>query len=90
MNKVNPKKKNDVKKLRLEAARLAEIMNRAEYVKPRQLYLQNFIRGVFFGFGSLLGATLLVAVLVWLLSIFDSLPLVGPMMENARQIIRGR
>lgn len=36
----------------------------------KQVYLMNFARGLFFGFGSVLGATLLVALLVWLLSLF--------------------
>jgi hypothetical protein len=28
----------------------------------------NFVRGVFFGFGSVLGGTLLIALLVWTLA----------------------
>lgn len=34
-----------------------------------QVYKMNFIRGMFFGFGSVLGGTLLVALTVWLLSV---------------------
>jgi len=37
------------------------------------IYKMNFIRGVFFGFGSVLGGTLLVALIIWLLSIFGDL-----------------
>lgn len=33
-----------------------------------QVYKMNFIRGVFFGFGSVLGGTVVVALLIWLLS----------------------
>lgn len=35
-----------------------------------QVYKMNFIRGIFFGFGSVLGGTLLVALLAWLLGAF--------------------
>ncbi len=35
-----------------------------------QVYIMNFVRGVFFGFGSVLGATVVVAVIVWMLSRF--------------------
>ncbi len=37
--------------------------NRRRY----QVYKMNFIRGMFFGFGSVLGGTLLVGLVVWLL-----------------------
>lgn len=33
----------------------------------RQVYWMNFVRGVFFGFGSLLGGTIVVAIVVWVL-----------------------
>ena len=36
----------------------------------RQIYLMNFFRGLFFGFGSVLGATLLIALTVWMLGKF--------------------
>lgn len=38
-----------------------------------QVYWMNFTRGLFFGFGSVLGATVLVALLVWLLGQFAGL-----------------
>jgi len=37
------------------------------------IYKMNFIRGIFFGLGSVLGGTLLVALIIWLLSIFGDL-----------------
>jgi hypothetical protein len=33
-----------------------------------QIYRMNFIRGVFFGLGSVLGGTIVVALLIWVLS----------------------
>lgn len=33
----------------------------------RQVYWMNFVRGIFFGFGSLLGGTIVVATVVWVL-----------------------
>lgn len=38
-----------------------------------QVYFMNFTRGLFFGFGSVLGATLLVAISVWLLGQFGNI-----------------
>lgn len=42
--------------------------------KRSRVYLTNFIRGMFFGVGSVLGATVLVAFLLWLLNLFSDVP----------------
>jgi hypothetical protein len=48
-----------------------------------QIYWFNFIRGIFFGLGSALGATVLLAAIVWLLNIFTDLPGgIGEFIEN--------
>lgn len=40
-----------------------------DYAKNRRhIYLTNFLRGIFFGFGAFLGGTILVALIVALLS----------------------
>lgn len=33
-----------------------------------QIYKMNFFRGIFFGLGSILGGTIVVALLIWILS----------------------
>ena len=38
----------------------------------KQVFLMNFLRGIFFGLGSALGATLLVAILIWVLGQFGN------------------
>jgi hypothetical protein len=40
----------------------------------QQVYWMNFIRGLFFGVGSVLGGTLVIAILVWLLSLLTDIP----------------
>ncbi|MDB5177685.1 MAG: hypothetical protein JWO61_68 [Candidatus Saccharibacteria bacterium] len=39
-----------------------------------QVYLMNFIRGIFFGLGSALGASVVIALILWLLSLFTDIP----------------
>jgi len=39
-----------------------------------QVYWTNFIRGMFFGLGSVLGGTIVIAVVIWLLSQLVDLP----------------
>lgn len=38
------------------------------YLERAKVYQVNFFRGVFFGFGSVLGGTILIALVVWLLA----------------------
>lgn len=38
------------------------------------IYWLNFTRGIFFGVGSVLGGTLVVALVLWLLSLLVDLP----------------
>jgi hypothetical protein len=42
-----------------------------------QVYWMNFTRGIFFGFGTLLGGTILVAILAWILAQFAGYPYIG-------------
>lgn len=52
------------------------------YANRGKVYRVNFVRGVFFGFGSVLGGTVLVAVLVWILSkLFNWLPFIGDLIK---------
>lgn len=34
-----------------------------------QIYWMNFTRGIFFGFGTVLGGTVLVAIIIWILGL---------------------
>lgn len=40
----------------------------------RQVYWMNFTRGLFFGVGSVLGGTIVVALILWLLNLLVDLP----------------
>lgn len=40
----------------------------------RQVYWMNFSRGIFFGLGTVIGGTLLIAFIVWLLSWLTDIP----------------
>ncbi|MEX0748704.1 MAG: DUF5665 domain-containing protein [Candidatus Saccharimonadales bacterium] len=48
----------------------------------------SFVRGLFMGLGSIIGATLLVALIVWLLNIFGGLPVFGEWFDALRESIR--
>lgn len=60
------------------------------YLHRREVYKMNFIRGIFFGLGSVLGGTIVVALIVWILSFFVNFPLIGDYLQDAQQSIEGR
>ena len=66
MSKKLEKVKNDQSRGAAKAL-LEEIFNDL-YKNRWAVYKINFVRGIFFGFGTVLGGTIIVAVLIWLLS----------------------
>ena len=57
------------------------------YQHRYRLYKMNFFRGIFFGFGSVLGATVVVALLLWVLSWFSEVPFVGDVVHSVQHSI---
>ncbi len=56
-----------------------------------QIYKMNFVRGIFFGFGSVIGGTLVVALLIGLLSLLVDLPGgIGDFVRFIVDIVQGR
>ncbi|HET8690258.1 MAG TPA: DUF5665 domain-containing protein [Candidatus Saccharimonadales bacterium] len=58
------------------------------YKNRRKIYKINFIRGIFFGFGSVLGGTVVIAILIWVLSWFVDFPLIGQYFKELLQAIQ--
>ncbi len=69
------------------AVQALEYLLAAGYVSRRRLYHENFMRGLFFGFGSVLGATVLIAFLLWILSLFSDIPFIGDIARAVRDSI---
>lgn len=70
-NKVKRKVRDDNERGAREAL-LEELFN--DFNRSRfTVYKFNFFRGIFFGLGSVLGATVVVALIVWLLNLTGNL-----------------
>lgn len=84
------KEKRDAQMKKNEAeskkAVLEELFNDLYSSRPR-IYKLNFFRGVMFGAGSAVGGTLVLALIVWILSLFVNVPVIGELFENAQQSI---
>ena len=58
------------------------------YIERKKVYLVNFIRGLFFGLGSVLGGTILLALAVWILSQLGSVvPFLSDFIQDIIQTI---
>ncbi len=59
-----------------------------DYYRHRfRIYKMNFVRGMVFGFGSVIGGTLMIALLLWVLSFFSELPFVGHFTQTIQHSI---
>lgn len=58
-------------------------------VNPKKvaLYKAAFIKGILGGVGGVIGATVVVALLLWFLSLFGSLPIIGGFLDTVQNTI---
>lgn len=59
------------------------------HTNRRSIYQINFIRGIFFGVGSVIGGTLLIAFVLWLLNVFIGwFPVLNDVIGGAIELLR--
>jgi Domain of unknown function (DUF5665) len=84
------KNKTLVEKQQIEYEELGkQIAALYDHLNPKkgELYKTAFLRGVLSGVGGVIGATLVIALLLWGLSLFDDLPLIGGLFESLTNTI---
>lgn len=82
LKKKKAKKDEALIKGHKEVARALELLFASKYVSRKHLYLENFIRGMMFSIGGVVGVTIGLGVILWILSLFDQVPLIGPVVDN--------
>ncbi len=65
-----------------KVGRLLEEVVAAGYSKPSRLLWYSFIRGIAYGFGIFLAGTLVVGIVMWILGLFDQVPIIGRFIEH--------
>lgn len=58
------------------------------YSRRREIYVMNLVRGIFFGFGSVIGGTLVVALLLWLLSALNFIPFLDGIVDAVQDSLQ--
>ena len=74
-----PKKTKKKPQSQQELAEIGQMLvsiTESGYADKKAFYRMSFIKGVLAGFGGVLGATILVGLLLWILSFFDTVPFV--------------
>jgi branched-subunit amino acid ABC-type transport system permease component len=70
----------------------AMIESMYDTVRPDRgnLYRMAFLKGLIGGLGGIVGATVGIAVLLWLLSLFGQIPLIGHFVDSIRHTLQSR
>ncbi len=84
-------KKNAKPLSRREKQLAAEAMEYfIQYVSsPWRIVWVNFLAGIFRGLGALIGASIVLALLIWILTLLIDVPLVGEYARNVKSTISG-
>lgn len=75
-----------------QLGRAIEKIIRKDYVdlalNKRRLWFIGFTKGMATGLGGVLGATILITLLAWILSWFDTVPIIGELLQHTRDTIQ--
>lgn len=81
-----PDQRKDYEKLGKQVAALYDSIN------PDRvgLYRTAFLKGIVTGVGGVVGATLVIVIVAWILSLLGQVPFVGPIFDNVKETIQDR
>lgn len=57
------------------------------YINQNQTYKLSFLKGIATGVGGVIGATVVIALVLWGLSLFQEIPLIGPVVQKIQTTI---
>lgn len=80
-------KKKDIEKEQLELGKQLQAFYDMGYVNKKQALVWSLLKGAASGIGAVIGGTILLALVLWLLSAFDTLPLIGPVFDTVKDTI---
>ncbi len=73
-----------------ELGRRLENIYLTGYISRREMLKMSFLKGMATGFGGVVGATIVVALLVWILSLFDTVPFIGPIVDSVENTVNSQ
>jgi uncharacterized protein (DUF697 family) len=79
--KLSPKDYEDIGRLLVDVYETG-------YVTNKRFYKQSFIKGVLVGLGGVIGATVVVTIILWVLTLFNSVPFVDQLSQNIHHTLQ--
>jgi hypothetical protein len=71
-----------------QLGRMLESIYESGYIDRNKTYKMSFLKGIAAGFGGVVGATIVVGLLLWILNFFDQVPLVGPLSDKIKDTVQ--
>ncbi len=84
------KNKKDKAKDYEQLGRIVASVYESGYLDAAKSYRMSLLKGVMQGLGGVVGATVGIALLIWILSLFGELPLIGNFVDAVRRTIEQR
>ena len=60
------------------------------YVSKKQAFWFSFLKGVLSGAGGVIGGTVVISLLLWALSLFQTIPLLNHVVDTVRSTLQYR
>lgn len=60
------------------------------YINKKQTILFSFYKGIASGFGVIIGGTIVLALIMWIVGLFDEVPLIGHFVDSFNNTIESR
>lgn len=84
-------KSNSLSKTEVEQiGRMVKSIYESGYLDKTTTYKMSFLKGILAGLGGVIGATVVLAILLWGLSLFDEIPIIGPLFESFQQTVESK
>ncbi len=80
MAKTKPLTKTE--QAQLELGKKLQAFYEMGYVNKKDALKWSFLKGLAGGFGAFLGGTIVVALILWILSFFNHIPLIEPIVRS--------
>ena len=85
------KQKTEAKKFSNEdyekIGRMLEDIVASNHANKMQFFGFTFLKGIMYGLGIFIGGTIVVALVIWLLTQFNNVPIIGPFLDKILEIL---